>query len=515
MSTLETLNLNFNSIEGRIPEVIGSLINLRELNIRGNRLIGSIHLSLSNASRLETLDISSNSLQRNIPEGIGNLHNMKLLGIQDNQLTISIPFRIFNISRIEVIAFTGNSLSGYLPNGLCNGLPIRKGLYLSTNKLHGHIFTSLSNCSQLQILSLSENEFDGPIHSEIGRLSNLQQLYLGANHLTVLCEIPKAISNLVEFEVLNIGYLRFIGLTLNPINGVLPVSTGNISTSLTDFFADSCKIKGRIPNDFGNLSNLIDFSLSKNDLVGSIPTSFENLRNLQRLNLNNDKLTGVVGDILWKLHDLALSSNNIVGTLPPEIRNLKAVTQMDMSMNQFSNGIPRQIGGLQNLVHLSLRNNKLQGSIPDSMSNMVGLEFLDLSRNNISGNIPKSLEKLQNMKYFNVSVNRLYRKGKKAPQQVDSLSAITRKRISYYELIQATDALSESNLIGSGSFGSVYKGILRSGTAIAVKVFNQQLDVAFKSFDTECEVLCSLRQRNLVKVITSCSNLDFKALVLE
>ncbi|XP_047266692.1 LRR receptor-like serine/threonine-protein kinase RGI3 isoform X3 [Capsicum annuum] len=184
MSTLETFNLNFNSIECQIPEVIGSLINLRELRLRGNKIIGSIPLSLSNASRLETLDISYSSLQGNIPEGIGNVHNMKLLGIQYNQLMGSIPFTIFNISRIEVIAFTGNSLSGYLPNGLCNGLPILKGLYLPDNKLHCHMPTSLSNCSQLQILSLSENEFDGPIHNEIGRLSNLQLLYVGVNYFT-------------------------------------------------------------------------------------------------------------------------------------------------------------------------------------------------------------------------------------------------------------------------------------------------------------------------------------------
>ncbi|MCE5167348.1 hypothetical protein HAX54_049458, partial [Datura stramonium] len=98
-------------------------------------------------------------------------------------------------------------------------------------------------------------------------------------------------------------------------------------------------------------------------------------------------------------------------------------------------------------------------------------------------------------------------------KEADSLSIPTTERISYYELLQPTDALSKSNLISSRSFGSTYQGVLRSGTPIAVKVFYLQLEGAFKSFDTECEVLHNLLHRNLVKVITSCSNLDFKALV--
>ncbi|XP_055828183.1 probable LRR receptor-like serine/threonine-protein kinase At3g47570 isoform X2 [Solanum dulcamara] len=526
ISTLETLNLNFNSIEGEIPKVIGSLINLKVLSLYGNNLIGSIPLSLSNASRLEMLDLSHNLLQGNIPEGIGNLHNMNSLSIQHNQLMGSIPFTIFNNSRIELIAFTDNSLSGNLPSSFCNGLSILKGLYLSANKLRGHMPTSLSNCSQLQILDLSGNELDGRIHSEIGRLGNLQILYLGSNHFTGI--IPQELGNLVN--------LAALGMEDNQINGSIPI------------------------NIF-NSSSLQLFGLWRNNLEGYLPREIGNLTKMQNLDLRENAFI--------------------------EIGNLKAVTLMDLTMNQFSNGIPREIGGLQNLVHLSLRHNLFQGSIPDSMSNMVGLEFLDISHNNISGTIPMSMVKLHNLKVFNVSVNKLYGeipsggpfknlssqffidnealcgssrfsvppcptsskhisnskkmlvlflvlgialifvpitfvfvwiryiRGRSAPQQVDSLSTVTRQRISYYELLQATDSLSQSNLIGSGSFGSVYKGVLRSGTAIAVKVFNLQLEAAFKSFDTECEVLRSLRHRNLVKVITSCSNLDFKALVLE
>ncbi|KAM3238929.1 hypothetical protein P3L10_013962 [Capsicum annuum] len=383
---------------------------VKSLNLSNMALIGRIPREFGNLSFLVSLDLGSNNFHGNfpqeithlryIPEGIGNLHNTNLLGIQYNQLTGSIPFTIFNISRIEVIAFTGNRLSGNLPNGFCYGFPILKGLYLSTNKLRGHMPTSLSSCSQLQILSLSENEFDGPIHSEIGRLSNLQLLYLGFNHfigmlylmntslivsnyfrnlfyyiltggiipqeirnlvnlvelvtdknhiigsvaisifnISFTGEIPKEISNLVEFEVLNLGYNSFSGrinmetfnisglrkialtnnnlsgihppnidglylrnltnlvgflslgvnnltsdsslsllasltncrnltllsLSRNPLNGMLPVSVGNLSTSLGKFYADRCKIKGRIPYEVGTLSNLIDFDLNENN----------------------------------------------------------------------------------------------------------------------------------------------------------------------------------------------------------------------------------------------------------
>ncbi|RHN41095.1 putative protein kinase RLK-Pelle-LRR-XII-1 family [Medicago truncatula] len=89
------------------------------------------------------------------------------------------------------------------------------------------------------------------------------------------------------------------------------------------------------------------------------------------------------------------------------------------------------------------------------------------------------------------------------------------RRISYYELLQATNGFNERKLLGRGSFGSVYQGELPDGEIIAVKVFDLQSEAKSKSFDAECNAMRNLRHRNLVKIISSCSNLDFKSLVME
>ena len=87
--------------------------------------------------------------------------------------------------------------------------------------------------------------------------------------------------------------------------------------------------------------------------------------------------------------------------------------------------------------------------------------------------------------------------------------------ISYEDLVKATEGFNEANLIGVGSFGSVYKGILQDGTEFAVKVLKLQNQESYKSFNTECNVFRKIRHQNLIRVISSCSTPHFKALVLQ
>ncbi|XP_026423543.1 probable LRR receptor-like serine/threonine-protein kinase At3g47570 [Papaver somniferum] len=97
--------------------------------------------------------------------------------------------------------------------------------------------------------------------------------------------------------------------------------------------------------------------------------------------------------------------------------------------------------------------------------------------------------------------------------------------VSYSQLFKATNGFNDSsNLLGVGSFGSVYKGIILQqdeSKPVAVKVvLHLQQRGATNSFMAECLALQKVRHRNLLKIITCCSSTDyqgnpFNALVFE
>ncbi|GLJ20678.1 hypothetical protein SUGI_0376710 [Cryptomeria japonica] len=119
------------------------------------------------------------------------------------------------------------------------------------------------------------------------------------------------------------------------------------------------------------------------------------------------------------------------------------------------------------------------------------------------------------MSFALIALSSRWRRAKNPPTSQNSPSLnVGNPRISYSELANSTGGFSEANLVGTGAFGSVYRGTLKNGTNIVVKVFNLLDANAHESFHRECNILKKIKHRNVIKIISVCSNLDFKALIL-
>ncbi|KDO41213.1 hypothetical protein CISIN_1g039957mg [Citrus sinensis] len=400
-----------------------------------------------------------------IPTEIGNLQNLKSLFLGANNLSGLIPPMIFNISTIRNLNLGGNRLSGHLPSMIGHSLPNIKYLELGDNNLIGTIPNSITNATKLIILDLGFNTFSGHIPNTFGNLRHLSVLSLLMNNLTT--ESSSAYQWSFLSSLTNCRYLVYLILSGNPLGGILPPSIGNFSTSLQRFSASECKLKGTIPKEIGHLRGLIYLSLGFNDLNGTIPTSIGTLKQLQGFFLPETNLQGYVPHNLCHLEMLNLlhlGGNKLSGHIPPCLASLTSLRELDLGSNKLTSSIPSSLWSLGYILEINLSSNLLNDSLPSNVQKLKVLRVLDLSRNQLSGDIPSTIGALVDLETISLA----------------------------------------------GSFGSVYKGTISDGTDVAIKIFNLQRERAFRSFNSECEVLRNVRHQNLIKILSSCSTPDFK-----
>ncbi|URE29142.1 STYKc [Musa troglodytarum] len=86
------------------------------------------------------------------------------------------------------------------------------------------------------------------------------------------------------------------------------------------------------------------------------------------------------------------------------------------------------------------------------------------------------------------------------------------RQFTLEELEEATKNFSESNIVGTGSFGLVYKGLLLDGTIVAIK---RRVSVPRQAFTEQVRILSEIRHRNLVTLIGYCQEGGLQMLIFE
>ncbi|XP_028801983.1 probable LRR receptor-like serine/threonine-protein kinase At3g47570 [Neltuma alba] len=419
-----------------------------------------------------------------LPNSIGNLSDsLQMLMIDLCGINGNIPSEIGYLSNLFKISFAGNVLNGSIP-------------------------TTISNLQALQHLNLAGNELDGFIVDE-------------------LCDIRR---------------LAYLYLSRNKLSGAMPPCLGNL-ISLQGLYLGGNKLSSEIPSSFWNLTGVLEVNLSSNMLVGNLSFKIRNMKALIRLDLSRNNISGTIPSTIGSLQNLqnvSLANNILQGTIPESLGNLLSLVKLDLSQNNLSGEIPKSLEPLTSLKYVNLSYNRLQGEIPS------GGVFNDLTAESFMMNkalcgepkmqVPpcrkeqrkRSKAKWILLKYIlplvlsailvlsGIVLFQRKRMNSRHTIMKQDLSTLGMpRRISYFEILDATNRFDESNLLGSGSFGSVFKGRLSNGIIVAFKIFNFDSEAMSKSFEVECDTLRNVRHRNLVKIISSCSSDDFKCLIME
>jgi len=540
LSSLIDLDLSINTLGKELPSYVGDkLPKLEYISLYYNMFEGHIPPSLGNASNLVSIDLSVNSFIGPIPSSLGKLGNLDYLNLEKNKLEAkdiqSWEFidALSNCTSLEVLALGGNQLQGAIPNSIGKLSTELWQLGLYANELSGPVPINIGNLSALTMLDLSNNKIDGPIEGWVGKLKKMTVLALEGNTFTG--PIPSSIGNLANLAEAYLAINEFEGwippsmgklnLSYNNLQGNIPKEIFRTGSTLTECVLSYNRLQGTIPTEVGNLKQLVVLHLSSNKLSGEVPGTLGECQELQIIQMDQNILTGDIPESLSYLKSLVVlnfSHNILSGSIPTSLSDLKYLNQLDLSYNQIHGEIPRN-GVFENATAVSLNGN---GGLCGGAADLRMPTCPTISPRKERKYYFVMVRALIPLVGFTSLVLLIYfvlLKGKTTRRRYLLLLSFGKHfpRVSYKDLAQATQNFSELNLIGRGSFGSVYRGKLtQAKIQVAIKVFDLDVRCADKSFISECEVLRSIRHRNLIAILTACSTIDnlgnaFKALIYE
>ena len=287
MTSLVSLSLSDNDLEGEIPTTIGNLCNLEEINLSHNSFSGEI------SETLESL-LSGGCLS----------NSLKSLYLGENFFTGDIRNQIGKLKNLAYLSLTSNMISGQIPVSL-GKLSLLESLDLSNNKFNGSLPKSLGSLSNLQVLDISGNILKGTL-SEVNfaNLSSLSDLDGSGNSISLRVSPhwnpPFRLSQL-RLRSWNLGPRFPTWLKSQERFSVMDISNTGISDS--------------IPKWFWNLSfDFFNMNLSNNQIHGEIPTTL-NVTGRSAIYLGSNNLKGPLPQISSALRVLDLSNNFFSGEI--------------------------------------------------------------------------------------------------------------------------------------------------------------------------------------------------------
>ncbi|KAL8463376.1 hypothetical protein ACS0TY_033388 [Phlomoides rotata] len=191
-------------LSGFLNSSLGSLSELRHVNLRNNKLYGELPSDIFKAEGLQSLVLYGNSFSGPLPFEVGNLEYLQTLDLSDNFFNGSLPSSLIDCRRLRNLDLSHNNFTGSLPNEFGKKLILLEKLDLSVNDFSGSIPGDLGYLSNLQgTVDLSHNKFNGSIPASLGNLP--EKVYIDLTNNNLSGPIPQ------NGALINRGPTAFIG----------------------------------------------------------------------------------------------------------------------------------------------------------------------------------------------------------------------------------------------------------------------------------------------------------------
>ncbi|XP_071707928.1 receptor-like protein EIX2 [Rutidosis leptorrhynchoides] len=410
LTSLLNLGLSGSQITNTIPKSLGNLCNLKHLDLADSSFFNiSIKAILESffeckSPSLESLSFESASISSNLPNQLGQLMNLVDIQFGNSRIVGIIPDSIGQLYHLKSLDLDENLISGPIPYSI-GALVSLEFLDLSNNQLNGSLPASLGQLSKLVDLDISNNLLQGVVtEAHFSKLTKLKYLSGIGNNLTFRPDLanwipPFKLYNLYisswdigpQFPkwLLSQGDLTLLELKNTGISSTMPLSFWTSLPNLEYLDMSQNQIRGWL---YDIPATLVVVDLSSNRFSGKLPNLFNNSL-LMILNLSNNSFTGSLHHLLcsyggnW-LDALHLANNHLSGVVPECWAKWPNISYINLENNNLGGGIPKTMGSLSSLGSLNMCNNKLSGRLPATFKNLAKLEILQLAGNELVGKIP-------------------------------------------------------------------------------------------------------------------------------
>ncbi|KZV15917.1 hypothetical protein F511_29089 [Dorcoceras hygrometricum] len=205
MVSLTSLWLHGNQFSGKIPENIGDLVSLQDLNLNSNDLVGLVPAGLANME-LVHLDLNNNHFMGPIPKfkAVNSTYASNPFCLPSPG-TLCAPEVMVLLDFLDGVNYPSKLIESWSGNNPCaswlgvscdvNGNVIT--LNLPSSNLYGTLSPSLAELNSLTRVLLQSNNLSGPIPTNWTGLKSLILLNLSENNLSP--PVPKFNDNVKLF----------------------------------------------------------------------------------------------------------------------------------------------------------------------------------------------------------------------------------------------------------------------------------------------------------------------------